>query len=290
MSKNLEFWNDVCDTDPAHTKHVSTRGGFTAIDAQYQVMNATDAFGPVGQGWGYDCKYSYHHTVVVCELTFWYYLEPPSNEPCVYKKRSFGPIAGCSEMFGKKLDTDAPKKAMTDALTKAFSHLGFNADVFLGLYDDNKYVADKTEQFAKEKYIKQVTETIPRSDMEQYQAYVTGGDSLMLVAFMANYPSEDPKRDAFFASWPKGQITKMKDEHLRLITAGIEQVALIVADLKGAISREDEQGIVENWDDCQKIKGFIAPRLGELEVNYLKNRSLSKEATTNEQMQAAGEV
>ena len=32
-----------------------------------------------------------------------------------------------------KLDDEAPKKAMTDALTKAFSHLGLNADVFLGI-------------------------------------------------------------------------------------------------------------------------------------------------------------
>ena len=30
------------------------------------------------------------------------------------------------------LDDEAPKKAMTDAMTKAFSHLGMSADVFLG--------------------------------------------------------------------------------------------------------------------------------------------------------------
>ena len=32
--------------------------------------------------------------------------------------------------------------AVTDGLTKAPSHLGFNADVFLGKYDGNKYDAD----------------------------------------------------------------------------------------------------------------------------------------------------
>ena len=36
---------------------------------------------------------------------------------------------------------------MTDALTKAFSHLGVSADVFLGLFDNNKYVADMKEKF-----------------------------------------------------------------------------------------------------------------------------------------------
>ena len=28
------------------------------------------------------------------------------------------------------------KKAMTDAMTKAFSHLGMSADVFLGMFDN----------------------------------------------------------------------------------------------------------------------------------------------------------
>jgi hypothetical protein len=37
---------------------------------------------------------------------------------------------------------------MTDALTKGLSQLGFNADVFLGLYDDNKYVEAVRREFA----------------------------------------------------------------------------------------------------------------------------------------------
>jgi hypothetical protein len=41
-------------------------------------------------------------------------------------------------------DEEAPKKSLTDALTKALSMWGFSADVFLGLYDDNKYVASLT--------------------------------------------------------------------------------------------------------------------------------------------------
>ena len=45
------------------------------------------------------------------------------------------------------LDDEAPKKAMTDALTKAFSHLGLNADVFLGKFDNNKYVEEITKEF-----------------------------------------------------------------------------------------------------------------------------------------------
>jgi recombination DNA repair RAD52 pathway protein len=46
-------------------------------------------------------------------------------------------------------DEDAPKKAMTDALTKGLSHLGFSADVFLGLFDDNRYVQKMQKEFSQ---------------------------------------------------------------------------------------------------------------------------------------------
>jgi hypothetical protein len=39
-----------------------------------------------------------------------------------------------------KFDDEAGKKVMTDALTKAFSHLGMSADVFMGLFESSKYV------------------------------------------------------------------------------------------------------------------------------------------------------
>ena len=39
---------------------------------------------------------------------------------------------------------------MTDAMTKAFSHLGLNADVFLGKFDNIKYVEEMKHKFSKE--------------------------------------------------------------------------------------------------------------------------------------------
>jgi hypothetical protein len=138
MTDNMEIWNAVEKTDPKHTKAVNQRGGFTAIGANYQIMNATKQFGPVGVGWGYHTeKLERMDTMIVAHVTFWH-----GNRDNV-----FGPILGCAEMFGKKADSDAPKKAMTDAITKALSQLGFNADVFLGKFDDNKYVADVDAEF-----------------------------------------------------------------------------------------------------------------------------------------------
>lgn len=132
---NMAIWNAVDTTDPRHTKRVNQRGGFTAISAHYQVMKATEQFGPVGIGWGYDVgEPLFQETLVIVPVTLWH----------GDRGNTFGPIYGGAEWKSAKghLDSDAPKKATTDALTKALSQLGFNADVFLGRFDDNKYVTN----------------------------------------------------------------------------------------------------------------------------------------------------
>lgn len=137
---NLDLWNKVCKTDPNHTKKVNQRGGFTAIDAHYQIQCATKEFGPIGVGWGYIVeKMELHQSLAVVYVTLWH-----GN-----RDNTFGPILGCAEMFGKRADSDAPKKATTDGITKGLSQLGFNADVFLGKFDDNKYVAELNAEKAK---------------------------------------------------------------------------------------------------------------------------------------------
>ena len=59
---------------------------------------------------------------------------------------------GQTQMVGKNkngfyTDEEAPKKSMTDAMSKCLSLLGFSADIHLGLYDDNKYVSEMQEKF-----------------------------------------------------------------------------------------------------------------------------------------------
>jgi len=131
-NNNMRIWDAVSKTDPKYTKTVNQRGGFTAIAAQSQIMAATAQFGPIGIGWGYDTGAPIiQEGLVIIPVTLWHGT----------REQKFGPIYGCAELkFGSKPDHDAPKKATTDAITKGLSQLGFNADVFLGLYDDNKYV------------------------------------------------------------------------------------------------------------------------------------------------------
>jgi hypothetical protein len=141
MSDNLKLWNTVSKSDPKFLKKVSFgQRSFTAIDPQYQVRCATEQFGPVGQGWGWinDTRFinlSNGDTAVVADVSIW--TGKPEN--------IFGPFSGCRKFFDSakgRMAEDAPKMAITDGLTKALSHLGFNADVFLGEMDGNKYDAD----------------------------------------------------------------------------------------------------------------------------------------------------
>lgn len=134
---NLELWNRVGKTDPTHTKAVQMgQRKFTAIDAYAQIQAATAEWGPVGKGWGWEPTFVYTVPgLVVCELTLWYTTD---NE----NRCDVHAIGATRSHMGEKPDHEAPKKALTDAITKALSYLGFNADVFLGKFDDSKYKLD----------------------------------------------------------------------------------------------------------------------------------------------------
>lgn len=140
MTNTMRIWDNVSKTNPANTKKVSQRGGFTSICAQSQIMEATRAFGPLGEGWGYTASLPiFHDNLVFVQVTLWHGVR--TNE--------FGPVTGGAEWKVKdRVDSDAAKKATTDAVTKLLSQLGFNADVFLGLFDDSKYVAQMEREFA----------------------------------------------------------------------------------------------------------------------------------------------
>lgn len=141
MTDTMKLWDAVSKTNPANTKKVSQRGGFTSICAQSQIMEATRQFGPIGIGWGYEASLPiFHDGLLFVQVTLWH------GE----RGNVFGPVTGGAEWKDKngRLDSDAAKKATTDALTKLLSQLGFNADVFLGLYDDSKYVQQVTQEFA----------------------------------------------------------------------------------------------------------------------------------------------
>jgi len=139
--RNMAIWNAVEETDPNQTKRVDYGRKFTAIDAYYQIKQATRVFGPMGIGWGYTVELDREYSnAIIADLSLWYRSNGSRSEPIR--------VFGTSPLSGKiSQDIDAPKKAITDALTKALSYLGFSADVFLGKFDDNKYVAALNEKY-----------------------------------------------------------------------------------------------------------------------------------------------
>src|SRR5690606_28515713 len=54
MTTNLNIWNALGKTDPAHTKQFNRAGGFkgTAVKPMWVLKRLTEEFGPVGVGWG----------------------------------------------------------------------------------------------------------------------------------------------------------------------------------------------------------------------------------------------
>lgn len=141
---NLALWNRHKTPDVKHTKPVQYGSRtFTAIDAQYIIQQATEEWGPIGIGWGWNAEYEILEDLkppcIMCRLTLWYKGAFPVHE--------WGPYVTINALYERKsggyadiIDDDAPKKAMTDALMKALSHLGFGADVYLGRFDDQRYV------------------------------------------------------------------------------------------------------------------------------------------------------
>lgn len=140
MNDTMELWDSVCETDPGTTKKVTQRGGFTAIDAHAQIKRATELWGPYGDKWGLGgLEWSYvmgtvGPIAVNLDAVFF----------CPNAPKGFQ-ISGDMDYSPKN---DTRKKLQTDLTTKALSKLGFNADVFLGKFDDQRYVNERKKAVA----------------------------------------------------------------------------------------------------------------------------------------------
>lgn len=157
MKDNLELWNRVEKTNPKYTKNAKLSGrDITAISPQYQIMQVTEQFGVYGENWGFRNIHLSYDLVEKCNLvvfkgTFFF----PNGE--------FEIINSCKLYMDRALtmvDDNFAKKIETDALTKAISKLGFNADIFMGKFDNVRYVEEMNKEFNKpiEKPILSITD------------------------------------------------------------------------------------------------------------------------------------
>jgi hypothetical protein len=157
--KNLKIWNEVETTDTDHTKPGTVSGqNITSINPTSVYRKATEIFGPVGIGWGYNIvderfdkgmpifkmneetkknEQIAHVLVHTLRLRLWYILDGVKGEV-----EHFGhtPFVQKSRLHGAVQDMESSKKSLTDAIKKCLSMLGFNADIFLGMFDSRDYV------------------------------------------------------------------------------------------------------------------------------------------------------
>lgn len=152
MNKNLKLWDSVEKTDLQFTKHVPQRGGYTAISPQYQLKCATEQFGAYGAGFGlsvsdFDMSIFEATGIVIHKAMFFYVMDGQRYE---------FPLSNAIEAAkatknGRYVDTDFAKKVETNTVSKALSKLGFNADVFMGLHEDQSYIAELQNELAMQK-------------------------------------------------------------------------------------------------------------------------------------------
>jgi hypothetical protein len=156
VNKNLELWNKVCKTDPTFTKEFKGKGGFkgTAICAQWQRFKATELWGPYGERWGvkeeafdiFQDGQDSHNDLILYRAIFYYpsISGPPAQFP-IASDLSLWNYSTTYKSWAR--NNDVSKKVSTDALTKGLSMLGFSADVFMGKFDDNRYVQEVRKEF-----------------------------------------------------------------------------------------------------------------------------------------------
>src|SRR5690625_2677508 len=157
--RNLSLWKGVEKTDPHYTKPFSCGGGFrgTATNATYLAKKATETFGPIGIGWGLEIldeaimegapldAQGNLEKIHKVRVKLWYKLDGERGEVIQFGQTTF---VGRNRN-GLFTDEEAPKKSLTDAMSKCLSLLGFSADIYLGRFDDNKYVNDLQQEYAE---------------------------------------------------------------------------------------------------------------------------------------------
>jgi hypothetical protein len=155
MDDNLEHWNRFADIDPKFTKPITGKDySGTSPNPQYVIRCLTELFGPVGQGFGWHVVADGFQdmgetTLHWCRIEFWHTDRSNTFEAYGQTKAAYMTKGGFH-----RVDEDAPKKSLTDAVIKAASQIGIAANIFLGRWDDQKYVAQVNQEYRKEEAAK----------------------------------------------------------------------------------------------------------------------------------------
>ena len=157
---NLELWDAVERTDPAHVKPITGKAySGNSPKPHYLIRKATETFGPCGLGWGFRIieeklldgallEPGFYERIHMARVAVWYVWKDKRGEVEHVGQTAFSGKRNNGKTY---TDEDAPKKSVTDALVKALSMIGFAGDIFLGRWDDAKYVEEVRREIGEEK-------------------------------------------------------------------------------------------------------------------------------------------
>lgn len=152
MTNNLDLWNAVEKTPEAHTKKITGKSyQGNSPKPHYLIHKATETFGPCGIGWGFTIvderieEGAEGAKLHIARVKVWYEWNGKRGEVEHIGGTEFSGIRSSGKPF---TDEDAPKKSVTDALVKALSMIGFAGDIFMGRYDDSKYMQELRQEAA----------------------------------------------------------------------------------------------------------------------------------------------
>lgn len=176
-TNHLNIWKQVQRTDSRFTKPLDGMGFVgTSINSTYMFMRATEIFGPIGEGWGYEIieekmidgkplvepVLDAHHKQVAMrflrdgdgtllfeqnhsiKIRFWYIIEGETRGE--FESYGATPYRYQTKQ-GIRTDSEVIKKSLTDSIKKALSMLGFSSDVFMGMHDNPEYVASNKLEY-----------------------------------------------------------------------------------------------------------------------------------------------
>jgi len=216
MSSNLDLWDMFADIDPKFTKPITGKPyKGTSPNPQYIIRCLTEMFGPVGVGFGWEVTAEGFtplgdEVLHWCRIRFWHGngkgFDAYGQTKALMKTKS-----------GFMADEDAPKKSLTDAIVKAASQIGVGANIFLGRWDDQKYVAEVNREFRDEERAEQKPD--PITDMETFRAEVNAAVYAMGI---------QPTVDALTTCWRT--FSKAVQEDASVIAAAKKRKAELMKD------------------------------------------------------------
>ena len=148
--ENMELYN-AFRAVPEEAKKPIQAGrlkGMTDINPMWRIKRLTERFGPCGKGWKYDVirrefvPGAGGEMAVILDILLFYRLE--SGEWSEGVPGTGGSMYIANERNGLHTDDEAPKKALTDAISVAAKALGVGADVYFER-DRTKYDAPPEE-------------------------------------------------------------------------------------------------------------------------------------------------